>query len=477
MQKITIFIVCMLLIGTFFAVTPDTVSADQDGDYTFTVSNGKAIITGYTGDGGAITIPATMTNMTNESIVYPTVAIADRAFQQKNSLTSVIIPDSVTWIGNFSFYSCRSLTSVTIGRGFTQGYTHCFESCSALMSINFLQTSMPFDLCSCWLEYTSPDLRGHAYSNSQIARNYPPGAYWPDANLTMGTYLDSPPSFNSQPVFGTPYLRNGSTGNLLSLSWSIPINDPEGNIFSWTIQCANGQMNSGNEASNGTKSLSLSGLAYSTAYKVWVNATDPAGSNQYTRSWFTFMTKVSTPPVVGAPFPENGSTENLLRLTWNISIKDPEGDTFSWTIQCSNGQADGETSANNGTKSIPDKPKTPTGSVSGIAGVSYVYSSNTTDSNGDQVYYLWDWGDGTNSEWIGPYENDGICEESHIWSTKGGYNIKVKVKDTSGTESVWSDPISITMLYSFNKLILQFLEWLFERFPNAFPLLQQLLGY
>ena len=33
-------------------------------------------------------------------------------------------------------------------------------------------------------------------------------------------------------------------------------------------------------ASNGTKSLSLSGLTYSTTYKVWVNATDPTGSNQ-----------------------------------------------------------------------------------------------------------------------------------------------------------------------------------------------------
>jgi hypothetical protein len=92
-------------------------------------------------------------------------------------------------------------------------------------------------------------------------------------------------------VFGTPSPTNGSTGNPLSLTWSIPINDPEGNLFSWTIQCSNGQVNSATATSNGTKLLTLSGLAYSTTYKVWVNATDPTGSGLYTRKWYTFTTK------------------------------------------------------------------------------------------------------------------------------------------------------------------------------------------
>ena len=160
---------------------------------------------------------------------------------------------------------------------------------------------------------------------------------------------------NNPPVFGTPSPANGSTGNLLSLTWSIPINDPEGNTFTWTIQCSNGQVNSGTGASNGTKSLSLSGLANSTSYKVWVNATDPTGSGLYTRRWYTFTTKtnlVNNPPVFGTPSPANGSTGNLLSLTWSIPINDPEGNTFTWTIQCSNGQANSGTGASNGTKSL-----------------------------------------------------------------------------------------------------------------------------
>ena len=138
---------------------------------------------------------------------------------------------------------------------------------------------------------------------------------------------------NSPPVFGSPNPTNGSTGNPLSFTWSIPITDPEGNTFSWTIQCSNGQSSSATGATNGTKTLALTSLSYVTTYKVWVNATDPTGSGLYTRRWYTFTTKVSQPPVFGSPTPTNGSTGNPVSLTWSIPITDPEGNTFSWTIQ------------------------------------------------------------------------------------------------------------------------------------------------
>jgi hypothetical protein len=106
----------------------------------------------------------------------------------------------------------------------------------------------------------------------------------------IGTRTSATP-LNSPPVFGTPSPINGSANNTLSLNWSIPINDSEGDTFSWTINCSNGQVNNGTGATNGTKSLILSSLAYSTTYKVWVNATDPTGSGLYTRKWYTFTTK------------------------------------------------------------------------------------------------------------------------------------------------------------------------------------------
>jgi hypothetical protein len=157
---------------------------------------------------------------------------------------------------------------------------------------------------------------------------------------------------NSPPVFGTPSPTNGSTDNPLNFIWSIPINDPEGNTFSWTSQCSNGQSNGGSGASNGTKSLTLSGLDYSTTYKVWANATDPSGSDNYTRKWYIFTTLVNQPPIFGAPTPANGSINVPLEFLWSIPINDPEGDLFSWSIQCSNGQSNSGSDASNGTKSL-----------------------------------------------------------------------------------------------------------------------------
>lgn len=177
---------------------------------------------------------------------------------------------------------------------------------------------------------------------------------------------------NKPPTITTPIPTNGSTGNLLSLTWKIQINDPESNPFTWTIQSSNGQTNSG-AGSNGQKILILTGLSYSTIYKIWVNATDPTASTLFTRKWYTFTTTGNIPPVFGTPSPLNGSTGNLLSIMWNIPINDPEGDTFTWTIQCSNGNTTSGTGASNGTKTL---------ALSGLLpSTSYEVWVNATDSS------------------------------------------------------------------------------------------------
>ena len=155
---------------------------------------------------------------------------------------------------------------------------------------------------------------------------------------------------NTAPSLGTPSPTNGSIGQPISFSWSIPITDAQGDSISWTIQCSNGQQTSGS-GGNGTKSLSVGGLAYSTSYRVYVNATDAGGSGQYTRRWYTFTTIANQPPVFGTPTPANGTGGQELSFTWSISITDPESESISWTIQCSNGQSTSG-GAGGGVKSI-----------------------------------------------------------------------------------------------------------------------------
>ncbi len=122
--------VYLLLIGALFVGLPDSLSADQDGDYTY-ITNGNplvATIMGYTGAGGKITIPSTLGG-------YPTVHIGDNAFNVCPTLTSVIIPDSVMTIGAGAFNNCNNLTSVTIPSSITTIGHYAFYFCNSLTSV------------------------------------------------------------------------------------------------------------------------------------------------------------------------------------------------------------------------------------------------------------------------------------------------------------------------------------------------------
>ncbi|MFO7678282.1 MAG: hypothetical protein R6V50_07880, partial [Thermoplasmatota archaeon] len=50
----------------------------------------------------------------------------------------------------------------------------------------------------------------------------------------------------------------------------------------------------------------------------------------------------------------------------------------------------------------PEKPSI-TGPINGTAGVEYTYNFVSTDPDGDAVFYFIDWGDETNTGWIGSY--------------------------------------------------------------------------
>ncbi|KYK23837.1 hypothetical protein AYK24_00980 [Thermoplasmatales archaeon SG8-52-4] len=91
------------------------------------------------------------------------------------------------------------------------------------------------------------------------------------------------------------------------------------------------------------------------------------------------------------------------------------------------------------TSEPPANPEKPSGPDSGVPFTEFTFSTTTTDPEGENIYYLFDWGDGSDSGWIGPYESGQTGEASHIWEIIGNYEIMAKAKDENGAKSDWSE--------------------------------------
>ena len=91
----------------------------------------------------------------------------------------------------------------------------------------------------------------------------------------------------------------------------------------------------------------------------------------------------------------------------------------------------------------PMKPNKPSGPTTGLNGEEYSYSSSTEDPNDDQLYYKFSWGDGTESEWIGPYNSGENVTSTKKWMASGVYKIKVMAKDIEGSLSTWSGSLTV----------------------------------
>jgi hypothetical protein len=90
--------------------------------------------------------------------------------------------------------------------------------------------------------------------------------------------------------------------------------------------------------------------------------------------------------------------------------------------------------------------ETPSGSISGIPGQSYSYSTSATDTDGDQVLYTFDWGDGSTSV-TGAFDSGISATALHSWSKAGTYHVKAKANDADipGLTSGYSDPLIVTI--------------------------------
>ena len=123
----------------------------------------------------------------------------------------------------------------------------------------------------------------------------------------------------------------------------------------------------------------------------------------------------------------------------------------------------------------PSKPSTPIGTTNGENYKTYNYSSVSSDPEEDLIYYWFDWGNGNNTNWLGPYASGNDCIASYSWSEKGDYEIRVRVKDIHGFISEWSDSLVVRMSKNKAVSMILFLQRFFQRFPIFEKILHQLI--
>ena len=127
------------------------------------------------------------------------------------------------------------------------------------------------------------------------------------------------------------------------------------------------------------------------------------------------------------------------------------------------------------TPNNPPFNPTISGETNGKTGQSYSYNFATTDPEEQDLFYQIKWGDGKTTDWFGPSGSGVSVSKSHTYDNDGSYTIEAQARDEYGKLSGWGT-LKVTMPkgkstgYSFN-----ILNWLFEHFPNIFPILKYLI--
>ena len=126
---------------------------DSAAYVTYPGSSWDSAYLGYSKPTGMLIIPD---SVENSGTTYPVKSISNHAFYECISLTSVTIPNTVTYIGDGVFYNCSGLLSVTIGNSVTSMSCSTFGGCNNLISIQFRGNPPHTNLIDSNGDYCSP---------------------------------------------------------------------------------------------------------------------------------------------------------------------------------------------------------------------------------------------------------------------------------------------------------------------------------
>ncbi len=129
-NRITAYIAILAMLLISFAGVPACAAGFQQSDdgYRYTLdADGNAEIIYYIGEETEVVIPSALDG-------HPVTTIGDRAFN-RSKITSVVIPSSVTTIGESAFFCCEGLTEIEIPDSVTSIGIMAFGKCIGLKRV------------------------------------------------------------------------------------------------------------------------------------------------------------------------------------------------------------------------------------------------------------------------------------------------------------------------------------------------------
>ena len=111
----------VLSIWVISGIGNEASTTDENG---FVIEDDGVTLSGYTGPGGAISIPSGITT------------IASGVFADNGSVTSVTVPDTVTSMGTGVFSGCTNMSSVTLSGNLSSIPDSTFYNCSSLSGVS-----------------------------------------------------------------------------------------------------------------------------------------------------------------------------------------------------------------------------------------------------------------------------------------------------------------------------------------------------
>ncbi len=240
------------------------------------------------------------------------------------------------------------------------------------------------------------------------------GAFWGNPDLSMGSVTTSNPP-------ATPSIPSGPTHGVQNVEYtfSTSTSDPDGDQIYYMFNWGDGTLST------------------------WLGPYSSGLTVSASHSWSVI-----------------GSYDVI------VKAKDTNGATSDWS------------QPHTITIVLNDAPNTPTisGPGTGSPGKPYLFKMQTTDTNGDDVFYYVDWGDNITSGWVGPYNSGVEATITHSWTNQGTYTVKAKAKDIQGDESDWGT-LQVVMPMEYKFAFNAFFQHLFESFPHLFPILRHVMGY